>query len=80
MDDLVLPYAVFDRPRRLRRHPRACGPASRALRSIDILAGMTAVGADATQPPGLDEREFAALTDEIRAYVADAGARWAERI
>ena len=41
---------------------------------------MTAVGADATQPPGLDEREFAALTDEIRAYVADAGARWAERI
>ncbi len=47
---------------------------------IDILRGMTALGADATQPPGLDEQEFAALKDEIRAYVDDAGARWAQRI
>jgi alkylation response protein AidB-like acyl-CoA dehydrogenase len=41
---------------------------------------MTAVGADAEQSSGVDEREFVALRDEVQAYVADAGARWAERI
>ncbi len=47
---------------------------------IDILPRMTAVGADATQPSELDEHEFAVLRDEIRAYVDDAGARWADLI
>ena len=41
---------------------------------------MTAIGADAVQPSAVDEQEFAALKDEIRAYIDDAGARWAERI
>ena len=38
---------------------------------------MTATGADTVQPSAVDEQEFAALRDEIRAYVDDAGARWA---
>jgi alkylation response protein AidB-like acyl-CoA dehydrogenase len=41
---------------------------------------MTAVGAGAVQPSSPDEQQLATLKDEIRAYVDDAGARWAERI
>ncbi|MBV9004636.1 MAG: acyl-CoA dehydrogenase family protein [Solirubrobacterales bacterium] len=41
---------------------------------------MTVISADASQPLGPDEVGFAALKDEIGAYVHDAGERWAERI
>jgi alkylation response protein AidB-like acyl-CoA dehydrogenase len=41
---------------------------------------MPAVRAHATQPPEVDDARFAALKDEIRAYVQSAGEEWAERI
>ncbi len=41
---------------------------------------MTAVGADRPSPSGPDEFAFTELRDSIRAYVEDAGERWAERI
>lgn len=41
---------------------------------------MTAVDADASPPAGPDELAFTTLRDEVRAYVEDAGERWAERI
>jgi len=41
---------------------------------------MSTAPADATQPPAPDEHAFAALKDEVRAYVQDHGERWAERI
>jgi alkylation response protein AidB-like acyl-CoA dehydrogenase len=41
---------------------------------------VTAVGADKPPPSGPGEFAFTALRDGIRAYVEDAGERWAERI
>jgi alkylation response protein AidB-like acyl-CoA dehydrogenase len=41
---------------------------------------VTAVSADTSHPSGPDELAFGALKDEVRAYVRDAGERWAERI
>jgi alkylation response protein AidB-like acyl-CoA dehydrogenase len=41
---------------------------------------VTAVGANASPPSRPDEFAFTALRDEVRAYVQDAGERWAERI
>jgi alkylation response protein AidB-like acyl-CoA dehydrogenase len=41
---------------------------------------VTVVSTDASHPSGPNEFAFTALKDEIRAYVEDAGERWAERI
>jgi alkylation response protein AidB-like acyl-CoA dehydrogenase len=41
---------------------------------------MAAVGADASPHAEFDEQAFQALRDEVRAYVADGGERWAEEI
>src|SRR5262249_9661133 len=41
---------------------------------------MTALESDAAEQPMFDEAAFAALRDEVRAYVDGVGEEWAQRI